>query len=203
MADPGGFPALGSRERTARCVPPRRGLQGLVATPAIDAGPEMLRHTLAPTRPRRYRAGMKLTFLGTRAEIDARSRHRRHSVLEVTHLRRCVLIDCGRDWRTEIEKLAPHAIVLTHAHPDSCVRPARRGALSGACHARNVGWVDPLAAGVVRGGGRAAGDFHALRVRDRARRWTRAQRATSQIGVRAQPPGRIRVRWAGGCPGRR
>jgi phosphoribosyl 1,2-cyclic phosphodiesterase len=28
------------------------------------------------------------------------------------------LIDCGEDWRTRLRRLAPAAIVLTHAHPD-------------------------------------------------------------------------------------
>ena len=62
---------------------------------------------------------MKLTFLGTRGEIDARTRrHRRHTSLLVEYRGRGVMIDCGDDWRGHIEEVGPQAIVLTHAHPD-------------------------------------------------------------------------------------
>lgn len=62
---------------------------------------------------------MKLTFLGTRGEIEARSpRHRRHSSLLISHHRRRVMLDCGADWLHQVQRIKPHAIVLTHAHPD-------------------------------------------------------------------------------------
>ena len=62
---------------------------------------------------------MKLTFLGTRGEIEARTRrHRRHTSLLVEYHRRRVMIDCGTDWRGRLDEVRPHAIVLTHAHPD-------------------------------------------------------------------------------------
>src|ERR671923_2745656 len=62
---------------------------------------------------------MKLIFLGTRGEIEARSkRHRMHSSLLVTNGRSRVMIDCGRDWTSRVRRLAPDAIILTHAHPD-------------------------------------------------------------------------------------
>jgi ribonuclease BN (tRNA processing enzyme) len=62
---------------------------------------------------------MKLTFLGTRGYIEARNeRHYRHSALLVSYRRRRVMIDCGEDWLGQIPKPPPHAIVLTHAHPD-------------------------------------------------------------------------------------
>lgn len=80
---------------------------------------------------------MKLTFLGTRGEIDARTnRHRMHTSLRVGYRRRRVMIDCGRDWLGHLDgreglsaciaqagpgdvaRVRPHAIVLTHAHPD-------------------------------------------------------------------------------------
>jgi phosphoribosyl 1,2-cyclic phosphodiesterase len=62
---------------------------------------------------------MKLVFLGTRGNIEARSdRHRRHSALEVSYRGRRVMIDCGDDWRGELRDLRPRAIVVTHAHPD-------------------------------------------------------------------------------------
>ena len=62
---------------------------------------------------------MKLTFHGTRGCIDAAtSRHGRHSALEIGYRRRRVLIDCGEDWLGHVFTLRPHAIFLTHAHPD-------------------------------------------------------------------------------------
>jgi phosphoribosyl 1,2-cyclic phosphodiesterase len=36
-----------------------------------------------------------------------------------------VLIDCGADWLGRFERLRPHAIVLTHAHPDHAFGLAR------------------------------------------------------------------------------
>jgi hypothetical protein len=62
---------------------------------------------------------MKLVFLGTRANIDAANRrHRRHAALLAGYRGRRVMIDCGADWRGRIGEAAPHAIFLTHAHPD-------------------------------------------------------------------------------------
>jgi len=62
---------------------------------------------------------MKLTFLGTRGEIKARTRqHRMHSSLLVSYGGADVMIDCGLDWLGKFERLHPDAIVLTHAHPD-------------------------------------------------------------------------------------
>ena len=62
---------------------------------------------------------MKLTFLGTRGEIGARTRrHRMHSSLLVSYRGCNVMIDCGLDWLGKFERLRPGAIVLTHAHPD-------------------------------------------------------------------------------------
>lgn len=62
---------------------------------------------------------MKLMFLGTRGNIEARTRrHYMHSSLMVSYYGRRVMIDCGEDWRGHFEELNPDAIVLTHAHPD-------------------------------------------------------------------------------------
>ena len=62
---------------------------------------------------------MRLTFLGTRGEIEARTRrHRMHSSLLVSCRGAKVMIDCGLDWLGKFERLHPDAIVLTHAHPD-------------------------------------------------------------------------------------
>jgi len=62
---------------------------------------------------------MKLMFLGTRGEIEARTRrHHMHSLLLVSYRGAEVMIDCGLDWLGRFERLRPDAIVLTHAHPD-------------------------------------------------------------------------------------
>jgi len=62
---------------------------------------------------------MKLTFLGTRGEIEKRTRrHRMHTSLMISHRNADVMIDCGLDWLGKFERLHPSAIVLTHAHPD-------------------------------------------------------------------------------------
>jgi hypothetical protein len=57
---------------------------------------------------------VKLAFLGTRRNIEARSRlHRVHSALAIAHAGRRLVIDCGADWRRRIGRLRPHAILLT------------------------------------------------------------------------------------------
>jgi phosphoribosyl 1,2-cyclic phosphodiesterase len=62
---------------------------------------------------------MKLEFLGTRGEIEKRTRrHRMHTSLMVSYRGADVMIDCGLDWRGKFERLHPDAIMLTHAHPD-------------------------------------------------------------------------------------
>lgn len=62
---------------------------------------------------------MRLTFLGTRAHIEAATRqHRRHSSMLVKGDGGRVMIDCGADWRRRVNSLKPDAIVLTHGHPD-------------------------------------------------------------------------------------
>src|SRR6266550_4968910 len=62
---------------------------------------------------------MNLTFLGTRGEIDARTRrHRMHTSLLVSYRHANVMIDCGLDWLGKLKRVSPSAIVLTHAHPD-------------------------------------------------------------------------------------
>jgi phosphoribosyl 1,2-cyclic phosphodiesterase len=62
---------------------------------------------------------VNLTFLGTRGEIDARTRrHRMHTSLLVSHRGARVMIDCGLDWLGKLKRVDPSAILLTHAHPD-------------------------------------------------------------------------------------
>ncbi|MBD3289236.1 MBL fold metallo-hydrolase [candidate division KSB1 bacterium] len=62
---------------------------------------------------------MKLTFLGTRGNTEQKNeRHRRHSSLLVSYRNKQVMVDCGEDWLEKVFDINPHAIVLTHAHPD-------------------------------------------------------------------------------------
>jgi len=62
---------------------------------------------------------MKLTFLGTRGEIEAKTpQHRMHASLLVSYRGARVMIDYGLDWLGKFERLHPDAIALTHAHPD-------------------------------------------------------------------------------------
>ena len=62
---------------------------------------------------------MKLVFLGTRGEIEARTRrHRMHTSLLVSYRSTRLMIDCGLDWLGKFERLRSRAIVLIHAHPD-------------------------------------------------------------------------------------
>ena len=64
---------------------------------------------------------MKLTFLGTRGEIEARTdRHRRHTSTLVEYRGRRVMIDAGADWTGHLGEVRPRAIVITHSHPDHC-----------------------------------------------------------------------------------
>jgi phosphoribosyl 1,2-cyclic phosphodiesterase len=62
---------------------------------------------------------MKITFIGTRGYIDAKSRHhRRHSSAIVSHRGKRIMIDCGLDWRKKVWSVNPDSIVITHGHPD-------------------------------------------------------------------------------------
>ena len=62
---------------------------------------------------------MKLKFLGTRGNIEERTKlHYMHSSLMVYYYGKRVTVDCGQDWLGGVESLDPLTIVLTHAHPD-------------------------------------------------------------------------------------
>jgi phosphoribosyl 1,2-cyclic phosphodiesterase len=64
---------------------------------------------------------MKLTFLGTRGEIEARTTlHAMHTSMLVEYRGARVMLDAGEDWRDAVWEIRPrpHAVVITHAHPD-------------------------------------------------------------------------------------
>lgn len=62
---------------------------------------------------------MQLIFLGTRSSGEAcNKRHLRHSALLLEGPEGRLMIDCGGDWLTELPRLNPDALLLTHAHPD-------------------------------------------------------------------------------------
>lgn len=62
---------------------------------------------------------MKLTFFGTKANLDTpSSRHHRHSALEIAYRSTRIVIDCGLDWLDKVMDWRAAAIFVTHAHPD-------------------------------------------------------------------------------------
>ncbi len=67
---------------------------------------------------------MKITFIGTRGYINARTKlHYRHTSTLIMHKNTRILIDCGKDWLGKfhlLKKYKPQAIFITHAHPDHC-----------------------------------------------------------------------------------
>lgn len=73
---------------------------------------------------------MKLKFLGTRGEIDARARLcRMHSSLEVSYRGRAVMIDCGADWLQRIYQMRPEAILLHACSSRPCLGSEERRAM--------------------------------------------------------------------------
>jgi len=82
---------------------------------------------------------MKLTFLGTRGYIEARSRrHQMHSSLMVSYYNKNIMVDCGEDWLGKLDTLNLHAVVITHAHPDHAWG-LKQGAPCPA-YATNISW---------------------------------------------------------------
>lgn len=63
---------------------------------------------------------MKITFLGTRGGIKAKSKeHNKHSITLITYKNKSILLDYGLDWLHNNPKVAkPEAIFITHGHPD-------------------------------------------------------------------------------------
>jgi phosphoribosyl 1,2-cyclic phosphodiesterase len=62
---------------------------------------------------------LRVRFLGTRGEIEARSKlHGRHSALLIERAGRRVVIDCGGDWLGRLDGIGPDAVLVTHAHDD-------------------------------------------------------------------------------------
>jgi phosphoribosyl 1,2-cyclic phosphodiesterase len=62
---------------------------------------------------------MIITFLGTRGYIDIKSRlHKRHASTLIEYKKTRIMIDCGIDWQKKVWHINPHAIIITHAHPD-------------------------------------------------------------------------------------
>ncbi len=67
-------------------------------------------------------ADIKLTFLGTRGEIEEYSKkHKYHSSLLIEYKKFKLLIDYGTLQKYTLERLKPNAIIITHAHPDHYV----------------------------------------------------------------------------------
>lgn len=61
----------------------------------------------------------KLIFLGTKGEIEeSTEKHQYHSSLLLISNNHRLLIDHGKIHKMNLEEIAPHAILITHAHPD-------------------------------------------------------------------------------------
>jgi len=62
---------------------------------------------------------MKLTFLGTRGNIEEKNKkHKYHSSLLIIYKNFRLLVDYGEEHKHSIEEIKPDAILITHAHPD-------------------------------------------------------------------------------------
>ena len=62
---------------------------------------------------------MKPRFLGTRGNIEARTRrHGMHSSMQVSTYDTEIVIDCSEDWLGHVQDWRVDGIVVTHAHPD-------------------------------------------------------------------------------------
>jgi phosphoribosyl 1,2-cyclic phosphodiesterase len=62
---------------------------------------------------------VKLEFLGTRGNIDVRTRrHHMHSSMLASYYGTRLMVDCGEDWLHRLQRVHPQAIIVTHAHPD-------------------------------------------------------------------------------------
>jgi glyoxylase-like metal-dependent hydrolase (beta-lactamase superfamily II) len=82
---------------------------------------------------------MRITFLGTRGEIELRTRsHLRHSALLVEAGKVRAMIDCGADWSKRVWALRPDVILLTHAHDDHA--GGLRGGSPAPVYATDAAW---------------------------------------------------------------
>jgi len=62
---------------------------------------------------------MKLTFLGTRGEVEEASKfHKNHSALFLRTHGKIILLDFGASWQGKLKLFNPDFIWLSHAHPD-------------------------------------------------------------------------------------
>ena len=77
--------------------------------------PDLSDHVMA--RAKSADGTLALTFLGTRGEIDIRTRrHKQHSSFLVQRGNARIMIDCGADWLGLVQRLAQTSVMLTHAH---------------------------------------------------------------------------------------
>jgi hypothetical protein len=110
-SEPGALLALGRSAKAYRHAAAGHLTSQVRRLPRRDWRPDLAHPGTRSRRSlaRRGPAGpMKLTFLGTRGNIDARSPiHRRHTALLVSYRGRDVMIDCGADWRGGLDGVAP------------------------------------------------------------------------------------------------
>lgn len=62
---------------------------------------------------------IEIKFLGTRGNTEITSeKHKMYTTTMFSKEGFKLMIDCGKDWETELQALNPDAILITHAHPD-------------------------------------------------------------------------------------
>ena len=88
---------------------------------------------------------MNLTFLGTRGEIDARTRrHRMHTSLLVSYRSANVMIDCGLDWLGKLKRVRSQRDRAHARASRSRVGIETGRAVSGVCAGKNVAGIEAL-----------------------------------------------------------
>jgi len=62
---------------------------------------------------------MKLTFLGTRGEVNETSKfHKNHSAIRLETHGKIILLDFGKSWQKKLKFINPDFVWISHAHPD-------------------------------------------------------------------------------------
>ena len=64
---------------------------------------------------------MKLTFLGTRGEVEQTSKfHKNDSAIRLETHGKVILLDFGKSWQGKLKFINPDYLWISHIHPDHC-----------------------------------------------------------------------------------